>query len=384
MPSRSRRAAVVLVTLVAAVTLMSAPAGVALSGPSTGATGAAGAATSGGTAARDGGWVAGPAPGGGTRPSADDRAYFYLEGRPGAVLEDAMAVANTGDRPRTVELRGADADNTRSGAFAVRPPGQSTDTGAWVSLVRAEVGIPARTRAEIPFTVTVPPDAVPGDHPGAIVVSGGGREAVTRIHLRVTGPTLSALSVEDVSVAEAGSGALIRYALVNRGNTVLTPRLAVRAEGLFGEVLRRDARALPLELLPGQRVRLTEKWPGPPELDAVDITLTARAAGGAHGAATTSYAAVPWFAAGLLLLVPGAGAGAWCAWRVRRRRRAASTADGGPDRGRDADRRRDPYREPDPALDRNPVPGQVRGGNQDGQDGRETRQLSGTGAGAAT
>lgn len=60
----------------------------------------------------------------------------------------------------------------------------------------------------------------------------------------MTGPTLSALTVEDVSVSGRGRTAAIRYTLVNRGNTVLAPRLAVRADGLFGPVLRRAARTL--------------------------------------------------------------------------------------------------------------------------------------------
>ncbi|MGP3922236.1 COG1470 family protein [Streptomyces sp. 8N616] len=311
MTSRTRRGAVVLAAALAAA------AAVLVS------------ATAYGVPAADAGWSAAPAPGGGSRPSAGGRAYFYLEGRPGSVLEDTVAVTNPGDRPRTVELRGADAYNTHAGAFAVRETGRSTGVGAWVALASTQVKVPPRTRAEVPFTVTVPPDAVPGDHPGAVVVTGGGRESGVRIHLRVTGPTLSALSVEDVSVAETGSGAEIHYALVNRGNTALSPRIAVRADGLFGdEVLQRDARALPMELLPGQRVRLTEKWPGAPWLDSVQVALTATAAGGAHGSATASYTAFPWAAAGFLLLGGGLAAAAAGGTYVRRRRRRASRASG--------------------------------------------------------
>ncbi|MFI1967012.1 WxL protein peptidoglycan domain-containing protein [Streptomyces pathocidini] len=256
-------------------------------------------------AAQGSDWSAAPASGGGS----GERPYFYLEGRPGAVLEDTVVVTNPGDRPRTVRLRGADAYNTSGGAFAVRAPGRSTGTGTWIAFADTEVEVPARTRAEVPFTVTVPQDAVPGDHPGAVVVSGDGREAGVRVHLRVNGPTLSALSVEDVSVVETGEGAGIRYALVNRGNTALRPRLAVRGDGLFGEVLRREARALPLELLPGQRVRLTEPWRDPPALDAAEVTLTATAEHGARASATASYAAFPCVAAlSLLLVATGAGA----------------------------------------------------------------------------
>jgi hypothetical protein len=182
------------------------------------------------------------------------------------------------------------------------------------------VTVPARTRADVPFTVTVPEGVAPGDHPGAIVASAGGRTSAVRVELRVAGPALSALTVEHVTVR----GGRISYELVNRGTTVLTPSLAVRADGLFGRVLDRAPRTLPLELLPGRRVRLSEPWPHHPALDAVDVKLTVTAAGGAHGFASAPARFVPWgavcgAAAGLLAAV-GAGAA------VRRRRRR--TPDG--------------------------------------------------------
>ncbi|MET9517686.1 hypothetical protein [Streptomyces sp. NPDC002994] len=254
-------------------------------------------------AAADGGpaWTAAPSGSGG----GDGRPYFYLEGVAGTVFEDKLALTNTGSKPHTVGLRG-----TGEGA------------GAWIVLATPEVKIPPRTRAEVPFTVTVPPGAAPGDHPGAIVASGAGRETDVRVHLRVSGPRLAALTVEDVTVRSRGDGAVIGYALVNRGNTTLTPRLAVRAEGLVGgELLYRSPRTLPERLAPGERVERTEPWPDAPALDSVTVRLTATAAGGARGEATASASFVPWgtvTGAALLVLVLGAGGGA--AWRVVRRR----------------------------------------------------------------
>ncbi|MEN8655657.1 hypothetical protein ABCR94_35065 [Streptomyces sp. 21So2-11] len=284
----------------------------------------------------DGGpaWTAAPSGGRGDG-RGEGRPYFYLEGAAGTVLQDRVSLANPGSEPRTVRLRGADAYNARGGAFAVREKQRSTGTGAWIALAAGQVKIPPRTRAEVPFSVTVPPGATPGDHPGAIVVTGGGREVGVRIHLRVSGPTLAALTVEDVTVGERGDGAIVRYALVNRGNTTLTPRLALRADGLFGELLRRDARALPVELLPGRRVELTEPWPDVPTLDRAEVRLTVTAAGGARGGASAAKAFVPWTAvagAGLVLLVAGGAA----ARLVRRRRRPGRDPDRA-DAGADAD-----------------------------------------------
>ncbi|MFD5100878.1 COG1470 family protein [Streptomyces albidochromogenes] len=236
-------------------------------------------------------------------PSGGGRPYFYLEGVAGTVFEDKVALTNPGGEARTVRLRGT-----------------GDDSGSWIALAETEVRIPPRTRAEVPFTVTVPAGAAPGDHPGAIAATGAGRSADVPVHLRVSGPTLAALTVEDVAVEERGDGAVLRYALVNRGNTALVPRLAVRAEGLLGgEILRRAPRPLPLRLAPGQRVERTEPWPGAPALDTVEVRLTATAAGGARGEATASAVFVPWAtvtATTLLVLAAAAGA----VRRVRRRK----------------------------------------------------------------
>ncbi|MGW6207250.1 COG1470 family protein [Streptomyces sp. NPDC055089] len=268
-------------------------------------------------------WTAQPAGSGSGRDEA--RPYFYLEGLPGSVLEDRLSVTNPGPEPVTVRLRGADAYNTGDGGFAVRGAHGSTGTGAWLRTASTEVTVPGRTRADVPVSFTVPEDALPGDHPGAIVAESGGRSVGVRVQLRVGGPTLAALTVEDVTVG----GGTIHYTLVNRGNAVLVPRLSVSADGVFGTLLRRDARTLPVELLPGQRVRLTEPWRDAPALDSVTVRLRVTAAGGAHGEATASAAFVPWapVTGGALFLLGAVAAGVYGLRRRRATRR--STHDDG-------------------------------------------------------
>ncbi|MCD9144582.1 COG1470 family protein [Streptomyces albireticuli] len=252
-------------------------------------------------------WTAAPATngeGGEGGKSTPARTAFYLEGGPGAVLEDRLSVANPADQPRSLELRGS---------------------GPWVALAAKRVRVPPRTRADVPFTVTVPSGARPGEHPAALVVTGGGKEVRVPLALRVTGgPALAALAVEDVRVEKAGTGAVIRYSLVNRGNTALAPTLVIRADGLFGTVLRRAASGVPAGLPPGGRVRLAEPWPGAPRLDRVDVRVTATAPGGAHASATGAWTPLPWAlpALGGFALALVAAAGLF----VRRRRRARRPA----------------------------------------------------------
>ncbi|MFD8047795.1 hypothetical protein ACFV5E_30725 [Streptomyces chartreusis] len=228
------------------------------------------------------------APSGGGRPS------FYTEGEPGSVQQDTVSVTNRGAEPVTVRLTG---------------------DGVPIAFAESRVRIPARTRAEVPFTVTVPTGTAPGDRSGEIVArDADGRAQRVALRLRVTGPELSALTVEQVEVRADG----ITYVLVNRGTTPLTPSLAVRADGVLGRLLDRAPRTLPVDLPPGSRTRLTEPWPDRPALDAVDVRLTVTAAGGAADTAQVSVRFVPW---GAVAGAAGALAAAGALIAVRRRRR---------------------------------------------------------------
>ncbi|MGW1013704.1 COG1470 family protein [Streptomyces termitum] len=251
------------------------------------------------------GWTAAPAAG---------RPYAYLEGPAGSVLEDALSVTNPGPGPLTVTL---------------------TATGpAAVSFAARTVTVPARTRADVPFAVTVAADTPPGEHRGTVRAAAGGRRTEVALRLKVSGARLAALAVEDARVDRA-TGTL-RYTLVNRGSTVLeAPRLAVRADGLLGTLLDRPARTLPLTLRPGERADRTESWPDPPALDSVTVRLTATVPGAAPATAATGavFASAPALAGGGALLLAAAAAGVRAARRRdpgRRRARIRVRTKGAP------------------------------------------------------
>ncbi|MER5967995.1 hypothetical protein, partial [Streptomyces sp. NPDC002057] len=244
-----------------------------------------------GTAAAPGaqGWTAEPAAG---------RPYAYLEGPAGSVLQDTLSVTNPGAKPLTVRLSGQ---------------------GAPVAFAAPTVTVPARTRADVPFAVTLTADTPPGEHRGAVRATAAGREVRVDLRLRVSGPRLAALTVEAVHV-DTATGTL-RYTLVNRGTTVLAPHLAVHAEGVLGTLLDRPGRPLPLTLGPGERATRTEPWPDPPALDSVTVRLTATAPGAAPatGRAEASFASGPALTASAGLLLAAA---AGCAQALRRRARS--------------------------------------------------------------
>jgi hypothetical protein len=272
-------------------------------------------------AADNGSWSVYPAA---TRIAA--RPYFYLSADPGTTVRDKVVVANKTGAPLTFRLYAADAYNTvRDGGFAVKTVHEKQrGVGAWAKPAKTRVTVPAHGNVTVPFTLKVPEGAEPGDHPGALVAldehidQGDGslalgvqRAVAARLYLRVGGPTLPAIAVENVHVAHhqplvpglGDSTATISYTLHNTGNVTLNPKVELRAEGLFGRtLLARDLTRIPAELLPGQRVKLTELWRGAPQLDWGDVTLTASAQH-TRESASASFFSLPWVVALVLLVV---------------------------------------------------------------------------------
>ncbi|MFD9453096.1 WxL protein peptidoglycan domain-containing protein [Streptomyces sp. NPDC059985] len=300
------------------------------------------------TAADNGTWGVFPTPPAGA--AMTDRAYFFHQGTAGTALADSATILNSSDKELTFQVFATDAMNTPSGgAFALLPvESKPKDVGAWIALApeaATTVTVPAKGRKDIPFTVKVPADATPGDHVGGIVALNTAVEGVrrdgkvqvgvkrsvgARLYFRVPGPVTAGLSVEDVRVTRSApvvpwlgdARATITYTLVNRGNVVVEPRVTISAQGLFGrEVLDRAAKATGLVLLPGQRAELSEAWPDAPQLDWVDVKVSADAT--AHpdlrSESGTDFLAVPWPAAGAALLLTAAAT----AFLILRRRRRA-------------------------------------------------------------
>ncbi|MBB5873323.1 hypothetical protein F4553_006757 [Allocatelliglobosispora scoriae] len=264
--------------------------------------------------------VAGPAP----------RVYFFLESPPGQTVLDSVRVANVSDKPLTFLIYGADAFNTATdGGFGLAA---ATDPqhgiGSWTSVSATTVVIPAKSQSDIPFTITVPPNAPPGDHVGGIVAgeavpsgqtSDGGmtvnvRQAVAaRVYLRVSGAAVPGLAVSDLRA----SGDELSYTLANTGNVHLVPTISVRSSGLFGHGVRQTGAVPQLDLVPGAVTRLRSGLAGAWPVDIVTTKVTVTAEGGVTTSSSTTVLLGVWPALAVLLL-----AALLAVWLVRRRVRA--------------------------------------------------------------
>lgn len=281
----------------------------------------------------------------------------------GSVQEDSVILSNLGNEQLTFRLYATDAFNNADGQFDLlsgeQPP---TDVGSWVTLAQELITVPACKQVTVPITITVPADAAPGDHAGAVLASsesiGTGPEgaAVTldrrtgaRLYLRVSGDLFPELAVTDVdttydhSLNPLGGSATVTYTVENRGNVRMGGTATMTVGGPFG--LGDQTIDLPdvPELLPGESVTVTAAAKDVPASFLSFTTVKVEPAdGGAGGSATgedTTFTPPLSVLVGLLLLIFGV-----LARRAYRRHRGDDSAahTEAPDHERDGVRRREP------------------------------------------
>jgi hypothetical protein len=201
---------------------------------------------------------------------ADRQNYSYTL-NPGGKLEDALVVVNHGDAPLQLAVYAADGFTTESGQLdLVGKDEKSTGVGAWLHAGVDSVTIKPGKSANVPFAITLPDNATPGDYMGGIITSLSTPDAVERINvdqrlairvrLRVGGELKPGLAVEDLHVDYSGTAnpvgkgdATISYTVHNTGNAILTARQTASVSGPFGLFdTGAEAIADSPELLPGE------------------------------------------------------------------------------------------------------------------------------------
>lgn len=274
------------------------------------------------------------------------RAAFAFELAPGTSADDSATVWNYGDQPRQFNIYARDAFNNESGLIdLLTKDKQNADLGGWIALSTQQVTVPAHSGVTVPFSVTAPRTASPGDHDAGIVVSAVNTNAQTnpnkvqvenrvgtRVYLRVTGPLDPALVIDDIqstyrgSANPAGGELDVTYTVHNAGNIRLRGHQSVSISGVLGiGAQQRDPGDL-AEMLPGTSAVRTERFTGVPAgvriTSEVTVTPFAPKASGQSDAsaqpasASTATWAIPWALLVLLaLLVVGL-----VLWRRSRRR----------------------------------------------------------------
>lgn len=245
------------------------------------------------------GSISAPAPGGtplgdtsqnavfGLQPASeaavDARPFFSFGATPGAKVSDHVALVNIGPTPLTLSVYATDAVSGVDGIIGF--PAQDAApaaAGAWVSVAAPADGVVVPGRSEagepgvviLPFSMSVPATAGPGDVVGALIaslrttgISPNGQtvnldqRVAMRIYVRVSGDAVPVLAIENLTASfdgtlnPLGRGSVdVSYTIRNTGNVVLEATQTVTVEGLFGGSASADGLALVPPLLPGASV----------------------------------------------------------------------------------------------------------------------------------
>ncbi|MBU2664874.1 DUF916 domain-containing protein [Actinoplanes bogorensis] len=276
-----------------------------------------------------------------TAKGPDGRDYVIRRAAPGETLTDHVGITNLTAKPLTFNVYGTDAYTTDDGSFALLPAADKpADLGAWIALGARTYTVPANTRLDVPFTVTVPANATPGDHAGGVVTSvsqeatgADGRKVLVdqrvaaRVYVTVAGTATPTLAIDTVRMeyrqsanpAEGGD-MIVRYLVRNTGNLRLSGTGSIQVSGPFGwRLARTDAMEIP-ELLPGASVTVTETIVGVQPTVRLNTRITVEPAQFGQKlpgvARTTAVWAWPWALVALL----GAGV-IYLLFRLVRRRR---------------------------------------------------------------
>jgi hypothetical protein len=168
-----------------------------------------------------------------------DRQNYTYTVAPGEKVDDGLSVVNRGSAALELAVYAADGFTAESGQLDLRrQEDKSVEVGAWVRPAVDHLTIPPGKAAAVPFTLTVPADASPGDHIGGIVTSSSGQRMGVRIQLRVGGELKPQLTVSDVQVHPplVGGDATVTYTVHNTGNATVSARQTASLAGPFGQL----------------------------------------------------------------------------------------------------------------------------------------------------
>ena len=222
----------------------------------------------------------------------DGRSRFSYQIAPGQQLEDRYLVSNTGTTPQTMTVFATDAFNTETGDYALLGTDETpTDAGSWITVTggaaKVELALAPGASQIVPFFLSVPADAGPGDHAGGIVISSVSsdgqvvvdRRVATRLYIRVPGDLQPGLAVSDfrteyrTSLNPLGGETTVTFTLKNSGNVALSADMYTGVRTYLGiaasERLHQD---IP-ELLPGSSREITTVIPGVAQLGYLDAYL---------------------------------------------------------------------------------------------------------------
>lgn len=217
----------------------------------------------------------------------------------GGTATDEVSVANLTTHQINVQLYAADAYNSPTGSFAIKPDFEpKVHMGKWIHLAVPSLTLPPLSGDLVPFTYEVPGNVAPGDYAGGIVAVQTTGAPINHGHVRfraeyaigvpvlgsIPGTLNPRLEVSAVSVtttrpfASQFGGpvdAKVTYSVTNAGNEDLKPTITVSLSPLIGGGATFQQK-LPAALLPGSTVTFHHTFDSVAPFGSLTATVTAQ------------------------------------------------------------------------------------------------------------
>lgn len=256
------------------------------------------------------------------------RSSFNYTLTPGDSQTDSVVVSNLGDASQNVRVYLANAFTTASGKIGVKAnESAKEDPVGWVNytskLGNGVIQIPAKTSKTIPFTITVPPDAAPGDYaiglaavpvvdPLAAQPGQNNLTVVTAVatllRLKVDGPLLPVVQIANLAADATpalvpgtdGGTTSVSFQVVNAGNQSFKATVNITETDALGNDMYSYPPIQLNEMLPGSAVPVDVGWPDAPSVrGAVKVEVTTDTT--ATVVRKASFWSIPWGFVGIIL-----------------------------------------------------------------------------------
>jgi len=199
-------------------------------------------------------------------PQNGNYSWFVYENKPGTVIEDIATIRNVGTQPTSVKIYAVDASSNEAGSFTLSSSAENQQNiGLWTDISSGTVELNPEQNIDIPFKITIPENAGPGQYTGGIVVepsdkndglspllgslassmdnnSSSGAVSVktrigTRIYLTIPGNIIEKIKLVSVSASKDLNGQTrFHFEIANDGNVTYEPTAHIEIYDSFGNL----------------------------------------------------------------------------------------------------------------------------------------------------
>ncbi len=182
------------------------------------------------------------------------RSYFILNGKPDTTVQNGIRVKNTGAARGTVTLYAVDATTGQNSGLVYNAQDvPSHDVGSWLHLAQQQLTLAPGQSQDVPFQVSIPKGARPGQHIGGIVAKSVVQAStqkstfhvdvqslsIVAVQLNVAGPQADRLEMTEVQASGANGYQNLLIHLSNTGTTLLKPHGTLQVLDAQGNILQK-------------------------------------------------------------------------------------------------------------------------------------------------